>query len=182
VIDGDTVEARWDGSARDVRLIGIDTPETVAPGQDVECYGPEASRFTERRIEGERVRLEFDEELEDRFGRTLAYVWSNDKLFNRVLVARGFATVTIFPPNDRYETRLERAERNARQHDRGLWGECKAGGGGEEPGCDPAYPTVCIPPPPPDLDCADVSYTNFEVKSPDPHGFDGDDDGIGCET
>ena len=49
-------------------------------------------------------------------------------------------------------------------------------------GCDPAYPTVCIPSPPPDLDCAQISFTNFVVKPPDPHGFDGDSDGRGCET
>lgn len=47
--------------------------------------------------------------------------------------------------------------------------------------CDPAYPTICIPPPPPDLDCKDIGYTSFEVRSPDPHHFDGDEDGIGCE-
>jgi hypothetical protein len=48
--------------------------------------------------------------------------------------------------------------------------------------CDPAYPTVCIPSPPPDLDCGDIPYTNFTVLPPDPHGFDGDHDGVGCET
>ena len=50
------------------------------------------------------------------------------------------------------------------------------------PGCDPSYPTVCIPPPPPDLNCDDVAYTNFTVLPPDPHGFDGNEDGIGCEN
>jgi predicted nucleic acid-binding Zn ribbon protein len=49
-------------------------------------------------------------------------------------------------------------------------------------GCDPSYPTVCIPPPPPDLDCKDIQYQNFVVLPPDPHHFDGDHDGIGCET
>jgi predicted nucleic acid-binding Zn ribbon protein len=49
-------------------------------------------------------------------------------------------------------------------------------------GCDPSYPTVCIPPPPPDLDCKDIQYRNFVVLPPDPHHFDGDHDGIGCET
>lgn len=48
--------------------------------------------------------------------------------------------------------------------------------------CDPSYPTVCIPPPPPDLDCGDIPYRNFTVLPPDPHGFDSDGDGIGCET
>ena len=48
--------------------------------------------------------------------------------------------------------------------------------------CDPAYPTVCIPPPPPDLDCSDISYRNFKVLAPDPHHFDSDGDGVGCES
>lgn len=48
--------------------------------------------------------------------------------------------------------------------------------------CDPAYPTVCIPSPPPDLDCGEISYKNFKVLSPDPHGFDRDRDGVGCES
>jgi len=51
----------------------------------------------------------------------------------------------------------------------------------EEISCDPSYPGVCIPPYPPDLDCGEIQYANFEVLSPDPHGFDGDNDGIGCE-
>ena len=48
--------------------------------------------------------------------------------------------------------------------------------------CDPSYPDVCIPPPPPDLDCKDIPYRNFRVLPPDPHHFDADRDGIGCET
>ena len=48
--------------------------------------------------------------------------------------------------------------------------------------CDPAYPSVCIPSPPPDLNCGDISHRRFRVLSPDPHGFDGDNDGIGCES
>jgi hypothetical protein len=47
--------------------------------------------------------------------------------------------------------------------------------------CDPSYPTVCIPPPPPDLDCSEIPYQNFAVRPPDPHGFDNDNDGVGCE-
>ena len=52
----------------------------------------------------------------------------------------------------------------------------------EPDNCDPSYPTVCIPPPPPDLDCTDIPYRNFRVLPPDPHNFDGDGDGVGCET
>jgi hypothetical protein len=67
-----------------------------------------------------------------------------------------------------------------------LKGDCHkastGGGGGGRGGCDASYPTICIPPPPPDLDCSDISYRNFEVVPPDDHHLDGDHDGIGCET
>ncbi|HXF72049.1 MAG TPA: thermonuclease family protein, partial [Actinomycetota bacterium] len=187
VIDGDTVEVRFRGRVEDVRLIGVDTPETVAPGEPVECYGREASAFTERRLEGRRVRLELDVELRDPYGRLLAYVWVDGKLFNEVLVREGFAQVATFPPNVRYVDRFLAAQREARREGRGLWGGCPAG----EPavaavddrgGCDLSYPDLCIPPPPPDLDCADVGARRFRVTGSDPHGFDGDGDGIGCET
>ena len=52
----------------------------------------------------------------------------------------------------------------------------------EPSNCDLSYPTVCIPPPPPDLDCKDIPYRRFTVLPPDPHNFDGDGDGIGCES
>ncbi len=60
-------------------------------------------------------------------------------------------------------------------------GFTEPGSSGQALSCDPAYPSVCIPSPPPDLDCADVTYRRFTVLPPDPHQFDGDSDGIGCE-
>jgi micrococcal nuclease len=188
VVDGDTVTARRGSREVEVRLLGVDTPETVHPTVSDECFAAEASRFTRKKLEGKRVRLEFDRERLDRYERTLAYVWLGRRLFNVTLVRRGFATVLIYQPNDRYARRLERAERAARRNDRGVWGACGhgggGGGGGGEPAakCDPSYPTVCIPPPPPDLDCADVRHRRFQVRGSDPHGFDGDGDGVGCET
>jgi micrococcal nuclease len=188
VIDGDTIETNFRGSIIDVRLIGVDTPETVHPSEPVECYGPAASRFTTRVLEGERVRLEFDIEREDRFGRTFAYVWLQGRLFNERLVHDGFANVSTFPPNVKYVERFLAA----RSHDRGLWGGCiqvvlpgegRGDGGGGNGNRDKAsYPGVCIAPYPPDLDCAEIGFTNFQVVQPDPHGFDGDSDGVGCET
>lgn len=180
VVDGDTIEVRFRGRALDVRLIGIDTPESVAPGEPVQCYALAASRFTARELEGERVRLEFDVERIDRYGRTLAYVWLGRELFNETLVRQGYAFVTTYPPNVRYVERFTAAQREARADDLGVWGRCV--GEGAQRSCDPAYPDVCIPPPPLDLDCADVTYRRFTVKPPDPHYFDRDHDGIGCET
>ena len=124
VVDGDTAEMLIDGDEVDVRFIGIDTPETVAPDQPVECYGKEASAYTESRLERQTVRLEYDVERTDRYGRTLAYVWIGDELFNESLVAEGYALVTTYPPNVAYVDRFVTAQREAREAGRGLWGAC----------------------------------------------------------
>jgi micrococcal nuclease len=194
VIDGDTIEVDFDGESLKVRLIGVNTPETVDPSEPVGCYGHAASRFTTKELEDEHVRLEFDVERLDQYERTLAYVWLRDELFNEVLVARGFAQVSTYPPNVRYVDRFLASQRDARSHKRGLWGAAcnepePVGTGGGGGNCDPSYPTVCIPPYPPDLNCDDaerLGYSNFKVKPPDPHGFDevsaDDPDLIGCES
>ena len=75
VVDGDTIEVRIDGEVEDVRYIGVDTPESVKPDTPVECFGPQASHFNERSVEGETVRLDFDAERRDVYGRLLAYVY-----------------------------------------------------------------------------------------------------------
>lgn len=177
-VDGDTVNVEYQGREIDVRLIGVDTPETVDPSQPVGCYGPQASHFTERTLTGQPIRLEFDVERHDRYGRVLAYIWFRNRLFNQRLVAQGYAVVSTYPPNVRYEPRFESAQQIAMREDRGLWGACPVG---HTHRCDPAYPGVCIPSPPPDLDCADVTFHNFQVLPPDPQNFDGDHNGIGCE-
>ena len=82
VVDGDTIEVNYRGSIVDIRLIGVDTPETVHPTEPVECFGPAASRFTTASLTEETVRLEFDVERRDYYGRLLAYVWDDGKLFN----------------------------------------------------------------------------------------------------
>ena len=125
VVDGDTAHVLFRGRDVTVRFIGVDTPETVAPGQPIECYGPEASQFTTRQLTGEQIRLEFDVDRIDPFGRTLAYLWMRDgSLFNETLVRRGFATVATYPPDTRYVQRFEAAQRVARAAGRGLWGAC----------------------------------------------------------
>jgi micrococcal nuclease len=194
VVDGDTIEVTRPGGSEDVRLIGIDTPETVHPTVPVECFGPKASSFTNRSLLGRRVRLEFDEERRDHYGRLLAYVWLDGKLFNKVLVERGYAEVTIYEPNDAHEGALYAAESRARSTHRGAWGACRGGGGGgsDSPGpeagspgggskCDPNYKGGCIPVYPPDIDCDDVTASNFRSVGTDPHGFDADGDRVACE-
>ena len=123
-VDGDTVEVRLRGGVEDVRYIGVDTPETVKPGSPVDCFGPRASHFNEDLVEGERVRLVFDEELRDDYDRLLAYVYLGDRFVNAELVARGYARSLPIPPTDRFAPLFRRAEHRAGVGGRGLWGAC----------------------------------------------------------
>jgi micrococcal nuclease len=124
VVDGDTIEARIGGREEDVRLIGIDTPETVKPGTPVQCFGERASHFTKRRLTGKRVRLVFGVERRDVYGRLLAYVYLGRRFYNPTLVRRGLARSLTIPPNDRFAARFQRLERDAARAGRGLWGAC----------------------------------------------------------
>ena len=107
-----------------MRLIGIDTPESVKPGSPVECFAREASALLERLVEGRRVRLELDVEERDRYGRLLAYVHRGELFVNLELVRRGYASVATFPPNVRHVEELLRAQREARAERRGQWRVC----------------------------------------------------------
>lgn len=124
VVDGDTVEVRVGGEVEDVRLIGVDTPETVKPGAPVECFGPRASAFTHAALEGKTVRLVFGEERRDRYGRLLAYAYRDGRLVNAALVRRGLAETLTIPPNDRFAGLFKRLELRAARAGRGLWGAC----------------------------------------------------------
>jgi len=128
-VDGDTVEARVDGRTEDVRYIGVDTPESVKPDTPVQCYALAASHFNEDLVEGERVRLEFDAEHRDVYGRLLAYVRLDGQFVNAELLRRGYARTLTIPPNTRYADQFARLEREASAEGRGLWGACADGAG-----------------------------------------------------
>ncbi len=124
VVDGDTIEVRLDGRVEDVRLIGVDTPETVKPGTPVQCFGPRASHFTKQLLEGRRVRLVFGVERHDIYGRLLAYVHLGDRFIDAILVRRGLARSLTIPPNDRFAPLFHRLQLAAARTGRGLWGAC----------------------------------------------------------
>ncbi len=124
VVDGDTIEVGLDGGGEDVRYIGVDTPETVEPGEPVQCFGPEASAFNHRLVAGETVLLVFDEELRDAYGRLLAYVYVGDRFVNAALVRGGFARTLEIAPNTTRAAHLARLEQRAGEEGAGLWGEC----------------------------------------------------------
>ena len=122
VSDGDTFVATVKGRRERVRVIGVDTPESVAPNRPDEPYGEEASDFAKHYLDGETVRLAGDAEPRDRYGRMLAYVWLEDGTFwNALLVAEGYAQQLTIPPNVTYAGLFRRLAAEARRNDRGLW-------------------------------------------------------------
>ncbi|QYJ15610.1 hypothetical protein Rxycam_01434 [Rubrobacter xylanophilus DSM 9941] len=144
VTDGDTIEVETQGRTTPVRLIGVDTPETVAPDEPIGCYGREAYSYTKRILyerqtdeegrvvrEGRLVRLEIPRigDSEDAYGRTLAYVWIDadgdgeyERLFNEDLVEQGYARTTNFAHT--YRREFERAREEAEERGAGLWSSC----------------------------------------------------------
>lgn len=126
VIDGDTIELE---GGQKVRLIGIDTPETVDPRRPVGCFGKEASSKTKELLYKREIILEKDVTDADKYQRLLRYIYlpveNGQMLFiNDYLVREGFAKVYTFPPDVKYTKQLIEAERQARENKKGLWKKC----------------------------------------------------------
>jgi len=119
VIDGDTIVL---GNNERVRYIGVNTPETHHPKKGIEYYGPEAADFNKKLVLGKSVKLEFDAEKYDKYGRTLAYVYLGDGTFvNAELVKLGYARVMSIRPNTRYSELFKRLQQEAKTKRLGLW-------------------------------------------------------------
>ena len=126
VIDGDTFWAMV--GAKDsikIRLIGVDAPESRNTGRKIiGFYGQQSKEYLTKLLSGKKVRLEYDIDKEDRYNRTLAYVYLSDGTFvNAELVKQGYAMVMTIPPNVRYAERFVKLERRAQINNRGLWNE-----------------------------------------------------------
>ena len=184
VIDGDTIEVELeDGQLYRVRYIGIN-----APGNGERLF-EEARAANEKLLSGQTLVLVRDVSEVDRYERLLRYVIVGEVFVNYELVRMGMAEPTTYPPDVACAETLLNASQAAREAGLGIWGlpvlapPTQAAPSSLQSGnCDPAYPTVCIPSFPPDLDCKDIPYRRFQVNPPDPHFFDGDFDGIGCES
>jgi micrococcal nuclease len=124
VVDGDTVHVAIDGREESVRYIGIDTPESVIPGEPPECYGKRAARLNRDLVEGERVTIVFGAERRDHYGRLLAYVYAGERFVNAEIVRRGFARTLAIAPNTDFADRFARLQQAAANAGRGLWGAC----------------------------------------------------------
>ncbi|MGB9633682.1 MAG: thermonuclease family protein, partial [Chloroflexaceae bacterium] len=131
VVDGDTVDVRINGQVERVRLIGIDTPESVDPRQPVECFGREASARVAELLAGQTVFLEADgsQADRDRFGRLLRYLWLPDgRMANYELIDQGYAFEYTFAVPYRYQAPFKAAEARARAEGRGLWSPATCNG------------------------------------------------------
>lgn len=200
VTDGDTIRVLLDGQNQPVRYIGIDTPETQ---NGVEWMGAEASAANAALVTGQQVVLEKDVSETDQYGRLLRYVWLDTAagwlLVNAELLRQGYAQVTTYPPDVKYVDALYLPlQQAARDAGLGLWGAPPTPVPTPTPvpiaplvpqppsNCEPSYPGFCLAIGTADLDCGDIQWRRFTVRwdvpNPDPHRFDGEGDGIGCES
>jgi micrococcal nuclease len=129
VVDGDTFSIKIDKRIINVRMIGVDTPETVDPRKTVQCFGKEASDKTKELLVNQTVRLEIDKTQGklDKFGRILAYVYRSDEIFiNSYLIENGYAHEYTYNIPYKFQEEFKNLEKIAKEEKRGLWGElCK---------------------------------------------------------
>jgi len=190
VVDGDTVELDYKGGTT-VRVIGIDTPETVSPSVPDECGGQAATATARTLLQGKSVAIRFDpsQGRRDNYGRLLAYLTvPGVGDYGMAMLKRGRAAEDTYDAAYQMQDRYQAVEALAKQADRNMWGKC---GGPDKPlpllsperepqtDCASGY-SPCLPAYPPDLDCADVAGP-ITVTGGDPHGLDREDDGIACE-
>lgn len=125
VIDGDTFEVFKEGKVQKVRMIGIDTPESVDPRTEIECFGIEASEKLKELIDGKIVRLEEDQtqDSKDRYGRLLRYVFLQEENINKKMLLEGYAFEYTYQKKYNYYDEFKEAEINAREKNIGLWND-----------------------------------------------------------
>lgn len=201
VVDGDTVDIRLNGEEERVRLLLVDTPETVHPNKPVQPFGPEASHYAKDTLTDEEVRIEYDGPKRDRYDRLLAYIWIDGENFNEQLIEKGFARYAyVFDPPYTHSTSMQKAESRAKGLEKGIWSieryvtedgfqekpsEGTTTSGSSYEGEFPYDPNG------PDRDCADFNtqeaaqafYEAAGGPGSDPHNLDGNDnDGLVCES
>lgn len=134
VVDGDTIIVNLNGNDERLRMILVDTPETVHPKKPVQCFGKEASDYTKEQLSNKTVYLQKDVSDRDRYNRLLRYVWldrpfSNEptdaeikkSMYNAILVKEGYGKISTFPPDIKYVELFRELDRNAREKNKGLW-------------------------------------------------------------
>jgi micrococcal nuclease len=126
VVDGDTVDVDINGETERIRLIGLDTPETVDPRKPVQCFGKEASDQAKNILTGQKVKIETgpSQGTRDKYGRLLAYVFLPDgTLFNKMMIEQGYGHEYTYRLQYKYQTEFKAAETRARELKKGLWAD-----------------------------------------------------------
>jgi micrococcal nuclease len=121
IVDGDTFKVLMNGREETIRLILVDTPETKHPLFGVQPYGPEASAFTKKTLTGKDIQIEPGIDQRDQYGRLLAYIYVGDKMFNKMLLEKGYARVAVYPPNTKYLNEFKQIEQKAKGSEIGIW-------------------------------------------------------------
>jgi len=123
VIDGDTIEVFENNHVSKIRLIGVNTPETLDPRKEVECFGLEASMFLKKELEGKKVKLEADKTQTDKdtYGRDLRYVFLNDININKKIIEEGYGFEFTYKKPYFYQEDFKKSEKLAKENNKGLW-------------------------------------------------------------
>ena len=122
VVDGDTFVINYNGVNEKVRLIGIDTPESVHPNKEKNTeFGELVSNFSKEILTGKKIQVEFDVEQRDKYGRLLAYVYLDGQMYNKILLQKGYAKLATYPPNVKYVEEFTAIQKVAREEKAGLW-------------------------------------------------------------
>ena len=201
VVDGDTVDVIIDGIKVRLRLIGVDTPETVHPSKPVECFGKEASAFTKSTLLNQMVRLEADDSQGnlDKYDRLLRYIFLEDGAnFNEILIAEGYAFEYTYNLPYKYQEAFMEAEKQAELNQKGLWasGACDDGIEVLDTSVSPESEVIPEPEVVPEStstnyscgiskNCGDMSSCEeayFYLNVCGEGGKDRDNDGVPCES
>lgn len=122
VIDGDTLQVNINGKKETIRLLLVDTPETVHPSKPIQPFGLEASQFMKERLSGKQVKVELDINERDKYGRLLAYIYVNNEMVNKQLLEKGLARVAyVFEPNTKYVDEFYQVQKTAQKQGIGIW-------------------------------------------------------------
>ena len=124
IVDGDTIIIDLSGENTKVRMIGIDTPESVHSDKSKNCqFGKTASDYTNNLLSGKKISIEYDEDKYDPYGRVLAYVYVDNNMVNYDLVANGYAVAKKYYPNTKYAEIFTQAQIEAEKSKRGMWND-----------------------------------------------------------
>jgi micrococcal nuclease len=189
VVSGDTIEVLIDGDLYTVRYIGIDALGSLS------YIGNYSRNKNFELVINKDLTLVKDATNSNPAGHLLRYVLADDQFVNLELAKEGYASAASLPPDTACDAAFKAAEEGAKTYLSGIWAfDLSAEPAAQETApsglaqvtakpasCDPSYPDVCIPLPPPDLDCIHIPYRNFKVIPPDTHILDSDGNGIGCD-